>query len=137
MFDSLISLLQKFVSLFEDKIPTARLENDSAGRKWFLEHIGYKGDLTLSKMRDITDRDALNSLFSERYDETSVQDKKGISALKVEISALYSFQKCFVQRYKGRIHFYRDDLSQKAARTMHTTGRAYGLFNEFKKNLDS
>jgi hypothetical protein len=137
MFDTLIKLLNKLKSFFEDKLPSGRLSNDSSGRKWFLEHISYEGELTLEKLREITDRGDLNSLFVERYDEKSVKAKKGISAVKVEISALYSFQKCFVQRYKGRLHFYRDDLSQKGARTMHTTGRAYGLFNELKKNLDS
>lgn len=137
MFDSLQSLLEKIAPFFEEILPSKRLQNDSTGRKWFLDHIGYSADLKLSNLRDITDRDSLNNLFTSRFDETSVQAKKGISALKVEISALYSFQKCFVQRYKGRMHFYRDDLSQKGARTMHNTGRSYGLFNEFKKNLDS
>jgi hypothetical protein len=137
MFDSLISLLKVFVSFFEKDIPSGRTANDSDGRKWFLEHIKYEGTLKLSSLRDVTDRDALNALFAERYDEKDVKARKGISALKTEISALYSFQKCFVQRYKGRLHFYRDDLSQKGARTMCTTGCAYGQFNEFKKNLDS
>jgi hypothetical protein len=137
MFDTLIKLLTKLVSFFESTIPSARLSNDSSGRKWFLESIGYEEKLTLEKMREITNRKDLNDLFVERFDETSVKAKKGISAIKTEISALYSFQKCFVQRFKGRLHFYRDDLSQKGARTMHSTGRAYGLFNELKKNLDS
>lgn len=137
MFDSLISLLQKLNSFFAEAIPSKRLgSNDSAGRQWFLEHIEYKGTLKLSSLRDITDRDELNSTFTKRYADESVQSRKGVSALKTEISSLYSFQKCFVQRYKGRLHFYRDDLSQKGARTMCATGSSYGLFNEFKKNLD-
>jgi hypothetical protein len=137
MFDSLESLLGEIASFFEEEIPSKRMANDSDGRKWFLAHIGYDKELKLAALRDITDRDQLNGLYSSRFDDTSVQSRKGISALKVEISALYSFQKCFVQRYKGRLHFYRDDLSQKGARLMHNTGRAYGLFNEFKKNLDA
>jgi hypothetical protein len=137
MFDTLIKLLNKFKSFFEETLPSSRLSNDSSGREWFLKHVGYEEKLTLEKMREITDRKELNTLFVQRYDETSVSAKKGISAIKTEISALYSFQKCFVQRYKGRLHFYRDDLSQKGARTLHSTGRAYGLFNELKKNLDS
>jgi hypothetical protein len=137
MFDTLLTLLNKLNSFFAVALPNKRIEsNDSEGRKWFLEHIEYKGSLTLSSLRDITDRDTLNAIFSSRYDEESVQSRKGISAVKTEISALYSFQKCFVQRYKGRLHFYRDDLSQKGARTMCATGSSYGLFNEFKKNLD-
>ena len=62
--------------------------------------------------------------------------RKGISALKAEISALYSFDKCFIQRHKGRLHFYRDDLSQKGARNMYPVGMAVGLQEEFKQNLD-
>jgi hypothetical protein len=137
MFDSLINLLQKLNSFFAVAIPSKRIgSNDGAGRQWFLEHIEYKGTLKLSSLRDITDRDELNGTFTDRYNDESVQSRKGVSALKTEISALYSFQKCFVQRYKGRLHFYRDDLSQKGARTMCATGSSYGLFNEFKKNLD-
>jgi len=64
-----------------------------------------------------------------------VQKAQGISALKVEIGALYSFNKCFVQRYKGRMHYYRDDLSQKGARNMASCAQAQALLDEFEKNL--
>jgi hypothetical protein len=110
--------------------------NDDRGRTWFTKAAEYKDKLILKDLKKFTDRSELNSEFVSRYKEKKPKGRKGISALKVEISALYSFNKCFVQRHKGRIHFYRDDLSQKGARNMRSVGQAMGLFTEFKKNLD-
>lgn len=137
MFTEIKELLKKISEFFEKKIPDARLSNDADGRTWFLKHIDYGDKLILEDLRKITDRKELNETFSSRYDTKKPKPRKGISAVKAEISMLYGFQKCFVQRYKGRVHFYRDDLSQKGSRTMHTAGAAHGLFEEFKKNLDA
>jgi hypothetical protein len=92
--------------------------------------------LKLEDLKEATDRDTLNSNYEDRFNQDQVKSRKGISAIKLEISALYSFNKCFVQRHKGRIHFYRDDLSQKGVRNMRAAAQAMGVFNEFKKNLD-
>lgn len=138
MITKLENLIDIFASWMEQSIPTARVTNkDAEGRDWFLRTAKYDKKLILEDLRNFTDREALNSDYSDRFKETSLKSRKGISALKVEISALYGFNKCFVQRYKGRMHYYRDDLSQKGARNMCSVGQAMGLFNEFKKNLDA
>ena len=137
MVNTLKELLDKLKVWFEKDIPSARIdEKDSKGRKWILKALDYSDPLTLEKLKEFTDRSNLNSEFKERFKEKDPQSRKGISALKVEISALYSFNKCFVQRYKGRMHYYRDDLSQKGKRNMRTVSQAFTLFSEFKKNLD-
>ena len=133
---SLKTLLKKIISWLEKDIPQAREKNDAEGRSWFLKSIEYDKTLKLEDLRGVTDRSELNGEFKARYEEKSTQGRKGISALKVEISALYSFNKSFVERYKGRSHFYKDDLSQKSSRVGSSTGRSFALFEEFKKNLD-
>lgn len=137
MIEDLDSLLKILAAWLEVSIPDGRVKTkDTEGRDWFLRAAKYDKTLKLSDLKNYTDRTALNTEYASRYKQTSTQSKKGVSALKVEISALYSFNKCFVQRYKGRMHFYRDDLSQKGARNMRSVGQAMGLLNEFKKNLD-
>jgi hypothetical protein len=136
MITSLSKLLRKIDAWISKAIPDKRIDNDSDGRGWFLKSIDYSDTLKTSDLRDFVDRSDLNDSFNERYEDTNTQSRKGISALKVEISALYSFNKCFVQRYKGRIHYYRDDLSQKWVRNMYAVAQSYALFEELKKNLD-
>jgi len=129
-------LLKKFEVWMQTEIPTGRVsQNDATGRSWFLTSVKYKDTLKLEDLRGYTDRSELNSKFKERYLKTDVKSAKGMSALKVEISCLYSFNKCFVQRYKGRLHYYRDDLSQKGARNLASCAQAQALFDEFDKNM--
>jgi hypothetical protein len=134
-FKDLNTLLVSTANWLDTDIPEARLNNDADGRKWFLSSIRYDKTLTLADLKEATNRDKLNEEFDKRYKDTSASTRKGISALKTEISALYSFNKCFVQRYKGRMHFYRDDLSQKATRTVTALGQSHALLEEFANNL--
>ena len=135
---TLDELLIAFADWIESSIPGARtLSNDTEGRTWLLKSLGYDKTLKLEDLSQFTDREDLNDLYLERYKEKDVQSRKGISALKLEISALHGFNRCFVQRYKGRMHYYRDDLSQKAARNMQAVAVVAALFEEFKKNLDA
>lgn len=136
MFKKIEDVLFFIADLFESTIPEARLGNDSRGRTWFLKAIEYTKTLRLKDLRSVVDTKDLNEEYRSRYKNEDLQSRKGISALKAEVSMLYSFKKSFVQRYKGRLHFYRDDLSQKGARTMATAGQGHGLFELFKKNLD-
>jgi len=137
MIATLDALMNLFAEWFETTIPNSRVnDKDSEGRTWCTKAVDYKDKLTLSDLKKFTDRKDLNKDYADRYKNTDVKSRKGISALKVEISALYGFNKCFVERHKGRLHFYRDDLSQKGARNMRAVGQAMGLFAEFKKNLD-
>jgi len=135
-FKKLSDLLGSISGWLTSYIPYARLSNDRPGRVWFTQGIEYTGTFKLKDLRAVTDRGELNSEYVERYKNTSPKSRKGVSALKVEISALYSFNKCFVQRYKGRMHFYRDDLIQKGSRNSASVGTGLGLFSTFKSNLD-
>jgi hypothetical protein len=133
--EELLKLLKTWI---QEQIPRSREEaNDALGRKWICKSLGYAKSFKLKDLQEATDRQELNALYVERFAEKDPKQRKGISALKTEISALYEFQKCFTSRYKGRMHFYRDDLSQKGKRNMSTVGRTYALFKEFKKNLDA
>jgi hypothetical protein len=136
MYKKISDVLFDIADLFESSIPEARLANDFRGRTWFLKAIDYSKKLILADLRKITDSEDLNKEYRTRYKDEDPKSRKGLSAVKAEVSMLYSFKKSFVQRYKGRIHFYRDDLSQKGARVMATAGQAHGLFELFKKNLD-
>lgn len=128
----------KLKSWVGEAVPKAREEsNDTSGRDWFLKKIEYEDKLILKDLREVTDRTELNEQYVDRYKNTDPKSRKGISALKAEVSALYSFNKSFVQRYKGRMHFYRDDLSQKGARNMASMGQAVGTHSEFKQQLNT
>jgi hypothetical protein len=117
-------------------VPERRLANDSEGRLWALQALSYSDDLKLENLREFVDREDLNDKFTRRVKEEKESARLGISALKIEISALYSFNKCFVQRFKGRMHYYRDDLAQKGQRNMRTVGQSMGVLGEFKKQMD-
>jgi hypothetical protein len=136
MITSLSELLDSVNEWIQESIPHDRLKNDSEGRAWALSRLHHYDTLKVEDLSNFTNRDELNNEYVRRYKETDAKSRKGISALKLEISALYSFNKCFVQRYKGRMHYYRDDLSQKGIRNMYTVGQSFALFEEFKKNLD-
>lgn len=134
--DTLDQLGQKMATLLTDTIVQSRMSNDGNGREWALKKLDYSQQLKLEQLKEHVKRDSQNGQYVDRYKVKDAKSRKGISALKVEISALYSFSKCFVQRYKGRMHYYRDDLSQKGKRNMTMVGKAVGLWEEFKENLD-
>jgi hypothetical protein len=135
---SLRRLVNALKTFYEKEIPERRLKNDADGRRWLLKSIDYSKDntLKLADLREVTDRTDLNDSYIQRSKIKEEKARLGLSAIKTEISALYSFNKCFVQRFKGRLHYYRDDLSQKGKRNMRAVAQSMALFGEFKKNLD-
>jgi hypothetical protein len=136
MIKTLEELFNRLKKWVEEYIPDDRLQNDQQGRRWMVDAMQYDKQLILNDLKEFTDRKQLNTDYKTAYKEKEVKARKGISALKLEISILYSFNRCWVQRHKGRMHFYRDDLSQKGARVMGAVGYASGLFKELKKNLE-
>lgn len=136
MFKDLLSFLNSLVLWFVKAIPVDRLKGDNTGRKWFAETIGYNKDLLLANLQTVTDRSNLNSEVIQRIPVQDVNSKQGIGALKIQISSLYSFQKCFVARHKTRVQYYRDDLSQKAYRNLYAAQLSYDNFVLLQKNLD-
>lgn len=136
MIKTLKELLDKFARWIEEDTPDNRVNhNDAEGRVWALKTLDYQETLKLQDLSEFTDRSQLNNDYIERYKETDIPSRKGITAIKLEISALYAFNKCLVERYKGRLHYYRADLSQKKARNLRSVAQAVGKFEELKKNL--
>lgn len=136
-FKKIDDLFKAIATWLEQEIVRVRLgSNDANGRPWFLKNIGYKDTLKLEDLRKATDRKPLNDKYKQRFLEKDVKSRKGISALKIEISGLYSFNKSFVQRYKGRMHFYRDDLAQKNKRNMCAVANSMGVFVAFRQEQD-
>jgi len=106
-------------------------------RPWFAQAVGYKQNLYLVNLQTITDRTTLNKQVADRYLVQDVNSKQGVSALRIEIAQLYSFQKCFVARHKTRLQYYRDDLTQKAFRNMYAVQLSYDNFTHLQGNCDS
>ena len=139
MFKKLIELYKALTKWFEKSIPTRRLDNDPIGspRPWFCKDVEYSKKFTLEDLQTFTDRADLNTQFLERYRDQDVKSRKGTSALQLEIGTLSTMNNAFLQRHKGRMHYYRDDLSQKGKRVGPTSGQAMNYFLAFKKNLDN
>lgn len=138
MYVAIDDLLTDLASWMETEIPEARLKNDAEkGRPWFLKSIGYSSGLSLSELREIVNTGPLNEDFRQKYDIKDNKARKGISAIKAEISMLHSFKRSFVERHKTRMQYYADDLSQKSSRNMAAVGLSFGVFSEFRKNLEN
>jgi len=135
MFDS-ISAIFNAVAAWAKAMTSARLTNDRSGRKWATTDLKLT-KLTVEELQKVTDRSKLNEEFVKRLKEQDPTKRKGVSALQLEIGMLYSFTNGVVQRYKGRMHFYRDDMSQKGARIGATAGQSLNYFKTFKKHLDT
>jgi hypothetical protein len=132
---TLEDLVKKFKKWLAEDIPKS-LTEQSTPRKWFLDSVDYTDKLDMENMRKATDRSELNSKFTERFKQSDPKSRKGISALKLEISQLYSFNRCFIQRYQTRIQYYRGDLSQKGARNAYQAWQSTAMFLKFKQNMD-
>jgi hypothetical protein len=138
MIDSISKLIYTIEKWFITLIPDNRVDsNDSKGRSWVSKALEYDKTFKLEDLREYTDRSELNRQYVAAYKVEDPKQRKGISGLKADVSSLYSFNKCFVQRYKGRMHYYRDDLSQKGQRNMRTVGQSLHLLELFKSNLES
>jgi hypothetical protein len=135
--DKLKTLFETIKIWFEEDIPQRRLQLDRPGRMWYVDSVGWGPDLKLESLRKATDRAALNAEYVARFKEENPKPRKGISALKTEISQLYSFNKCWVLRHKSRMLYYQDDLAQKNFRNMYNNWQSFAVFKTFKEKLDT
>jgi hypothetical protein len=135
-YKALDELLTKVLTWLTTTVVDSRKQGDIGGRTWVAQALEVTDTLTLDNTRKITDREDLNKEFSKRFDETDVKKRKGISALKVEIDGLLSFNKCFVERHKSRLEYYRSDMSQRK-RAGISVGQALAQQQEFKTALDT
>jgi hypothetical protein len=129
---TLKELFEKIKKWYEDDIPDKREQNDKEGRRWYTDSIEWNKPLKVEDLKKATDRQQLNQEYVQRWKETKPAARKGISAHKLEISQLYSFNKTFVQRYKSRLRYYQDDTSQKKARIMFNVFQSHSIFDRFK-----
>jgi hypothetical protein len=125
-------LFEKIKKWYEEDIPDKREQNDQQGRRWYTDSIQWDKPLKVEDLKKATDRQQLNQEYVQRWKEKKPPARKGISAHKLEISQLYSFNKTFVQRYKSRLRYYQDDTSQKKARIMYNVWQSFSIFDRFK-----
>jgi hypothetical protein len=125
-------LFQKIKKWYEEDIPDKREQNDKEGRRWYTDSLPWDKPLKVEDLKKATDRQQLNQEYVQRWKETKPPARKGVSAHKLEISQLYSFNKTFVQRYKSRLRYYQDDTSQKKARIMYNVWQSFAIFDRFK-----
>jgi hypothetical protein len=137
MYTSIDDLLGAVSTWMEDDIPAKRMKNDSEGRPWFLKNIAYSGKLTPSDLQKVVGFSDLDRRFRSTYEVKDNKSRKGISAIKAEISMLYGFRRSFVERYKGRLQYYATDMGQKGHRNMAAVGLSIGIFSEFRSNLEA
>jgi hypothetical protein len=133
--NTLEDLVKKIKTWVAVDTPKSMVEQGKP-RKWFLSSVEYTDTLKMEDMRKVTDREKLNSDYKDRFEETDPKSRKGISAIKLEISQLYSFNRCFIQRYQPRLQYYRADLSQKGARNIYNAWQSTAIFLKFKQKLD-
>jgi hypothetical protein len=150
MFKTLLAFLNIIPIWFQGVANNRALAGDSGvttppaastpGRPWFIQSIGYTKNLLLSNLQTITNRTELNTGANGVVNRLAVSDvnsKQGVSALRIEIAQLYSFQKCFVARHKCRLQYYRDDLTQKTYRNMYAMQLSYDNFTLLQSNCDA
>jgi hypothetical protein len=136
-FSTIEELFKVIKVWFEEDIPEKRLNLDSEGRKWYIDVLSDITSLKSADLRKATQREDLNKEYITRYKVDTPAERKGISALKLEISQLYSFNKVLVLRHRTRVQYYKDDLSQKGARNMYTLWQSFAPFKRFKDFLNS
>jgi hypothetical protein len=137
MYSSIDDLLTSMSKWMEEDVPSKRMKNDKEGRPWFLKSIGYTGTLNASSLRPVVDLSPLDLRFRAINDVKDNKSRKGISAIKAEISMLYSFKRSLIERYKGRLQYYATDMGQKGKRNMAAVGLSLGIFSEFRSNLEA
>jgi len=125
-------LFEKIKKWYEEDIPDKREQNDKEGRRWYTDSLPWDKPLKVEDLKKATDRQQLNQEYVQRWKEEKPPARKGVSAHKLEISQLYSFNKTFVQRYKSRLRYYQDDTSQKKARIMFNVWQSFSIFDRFK-----
>jgi hypothetical protein len=128
---------------FQDQLVGSRCQSTSGTssgdktRQWATIGLGYKDKLIQSAMRAFVDRSQLNKDYNTKYNSPNSQDKKSVVLDKIEITTLYSFLKCFVERHKTRLMYYRDDLSQKGARNMYSVKISEDWWTQVRQELQS
>jgi hypothetical protein len=125
---------------FETNIVQSRLTGDKS-RQWSTGALALPSaganTMVQAALRAFIDRSDLNAEYNSQYNKKEISDKHDLVAIKVEISVLYSFLKCFVERHKTRLMFYRDDLSQKGARIMYNVKLSEEYHNQVKQELQA
>jgi hypothetical protein len=129
------NLLSDYLTWAKNTVVSLRVLNNEVGYSWMYKTIGFNHELTLENYQSFFDRTALNKEYATRY----VQNKETVNKLPYawyqnEINLIYSFHKCFAMRNHSRLQYYRNDLSQKGARTYAALNIGLGKFL-FKKDL--
>jgi len=105
-----------------------RIENKEMGYQWVYKDLGYTDKLGLEQFQKFFDRKKQNETYVERYNNTDLPSRKSYMWQQNEINMIYSFHKCFAMRNMTRLQYYRNDMSQKGARTHSATNIALAKF---------
>jgi hypothetical protein len=109
-------LLNSVIDWFKN-VTKLRLENKEVGYSWVYKDIGYNLEPTVENHQKFFDRKDQNDEYLKQYNQIDITVKKPYIQDQVEINAIAGFHKCFAMRYNSRLQYYRNDLSQKGART--------------------
>lgn len=113
-------LIQKFQDWAKGKIVKLRVENKEQGYTFHAKAIGFDKELTLGEFQNFFTRKKLNDEYMKRFKNTDIPSKQACAWYQTEINMFYSYHKCFAMRHRGRLEYYRSDLSQKGARAYST-----------------
>jgi len=125
----------------EQNVFQSRTQQGDKSRQWAATALGLPSSgattMTQAAFRAFVDRSGLNKQYATQYQSQNVADKKDLVCIKVEISVLYSFLKCFVERHKSRLMYYRDDLSKKGYRVMYNVKLSEQYHTQVQQELQA
>ena len=119
--------LEKWLNLCVQERTTITTQRD-----WAVNTLGFSSAINDTNVRAFIDRSVLNGKFIPAFMNTDPTSRVTTVHSKVELSALYSFQKCLSVRCSTRLNLYNDDLSHKYGRIMNNVGLGYYKYNAVK-----
>lgn len=132
--DNWNDVLDKLVGWLQDEQADGRLENKD--RIWALKAFEFDQELTQENLRKFVDLSKLDKEIVKRMQELDNSKRKQTLTMKYELSQMYSFLKCLVERHKTRIQYYRDDLSNKGVRIPLMLGASQDSLENLRDNLE-
>lgn len=127
-FKSLIDGVQAYQTQFSVNTTEGTLDKNED----FLKSLEYTEDLTTANILSFFDRKALNDEYKESYKT----GESSYSHVQLEINHIYSFHKSFALRFKSRLGYYRDALSQKQVHARLSTNYAMATFAKEKEKAE-
>lgn len=129
-------LISDFLTWSTNTVVQTRLANAENGYGWLYKDINYTDDLSVENYQKFFDRTSQNEEYVKNYNVQDNSSKQPYAWLQNEINMIYSFHKCFAMRNATRLQYYRNDLSQKGARTSSAINIAIGKYLHKKEQAE-